>query len=36
MSGASASAITRVIYTINDATKTIDITRIAHRREVYD
>ena len=26
----------RVVYTVNDTTKTIDVTRIAHRREVYD
>ena len=26
----------RVVYTDNDAAKTVDVTRIAHRREVYD
>ena len=26
----------RVIYSIDDATKTVSILRIAHRREVYD
>jgi mRNA interferase RelE/StbE len=26
----------RVIYAINDAAKVIDVTRIAHRREVYE
>jgi len=26
----------RVVYTITEANKTVDITRIAHRREVYD
>lgn len=25
----------RVIYTIEDAPKTVDVTRIAHRKEVY-
>jgi mRNA interferase RelE/StbE len=25
----------RVVYAINDAAKTVDVTRIAHRREVY-
>jgi mRNA interferase RelE/StbE len=25
----------RVIYTIADTTKTVDVTRIAHRKEVY-
>jgi len=26
----------RVVYTINDTAKIVDVTRIAHRREVYD
>jgi mRNA interferase RelE/StbE len=26
----------RIVYVINDDAKTIDVTRIAHRREVYD
>ena len=26
----------RIVYTVNDTAKTIDVTRIAHRREVYD
>ena len=26
----------RVIYTIEDSTKTVDVTRIAHRKEVYE
>lgn len=26
----------RVIYTIDDATSMVDITRIAHRRDVYE
>ena len=26
----------RVIYTIDDSARAVDITRIAHRREVYD
>lgn len=26
----------RVIYSIHDATRTVSILRIAHRREVYD
>jgi mRNA interferase RelE/StbE len=26
----------RIVYVINDDVKTIDVTRIAHRREVYD
>lgn len=26
----------RVVYTINDAARTVDVTRIAHRREVYE
>jgi mRNA interferase RelE/StbE len=26
----------RVIYTLDEQTKTINITRVAHRREVYD
>ena len=26
----------RVVYTIDDAGKSVDITRIAHRKEVYD
>jgi mRNA interferase RelE/StbE len=25
----------RVVYTVNDAAKTVDVTRIAHRREAY-
>ena len=25
----------RVIYTIEDSTKTVDVTRVAHRKEVY-
>ena len=26
----------RVVHTVNDTAKTVDVTRIAHRREVYD
>ena len=26
----------RVIYTIEDSTKAVDVTRIAHRKEVYE
>jgi mRNA interferase RelE/StbE len=26
----------RIVYVIDDDAKTIDVTRIAHRREVYD
>ena len=26
----------RIVYAINDAAKTVDVTRIAHRREVYE
>ena len=26
----------RVVYTVDDIAKTVDVTRIAHRREVYD
>jgi mRNA interferase RelE/StbE len=26
----------RVVYEIDDAARTIDVTRIAHRRDVYD
>lgn len=26
----------RAVYEIDDAAKTVDVTRIAHRREVYD
>lgn len=26
----------RIVYVIDDAAKTIDVTRIAHRREVYE
>jgi mRNA interferase RelE/StbE len=26
----------RVVYTIDDIAKKVDVTRIAHRREVYD
>ncbi len=26
----------RVVYTIDDTGKSVDITRIAHRKEVYD
>ena len=26
----------RVIYVVDDAAKTVDVTRIAYRREVYD
>jgi mRNA interferase RelE/StbE len=26
----------RVIYIINDSTKTVAVTHVAHRREVYD
>jgi mRNA interferase RelE/StbE len=26
----------RVIYELDDAAKTVDVTRIAHRREAYD
>jgi mRNA-degrading endonuclease RelE of RelBE toxin-antitoxin system len=33
--GESASAIT-VVYEIDDAAKTVDVTRIAHRRDVYE
>ena len=25
----------RIVYVIDDAAKTVDVTRIAHRREVY-
>jgi len=25
----------RVVYTINDAARTVDVTRTAHRRDVY-
>jgi len=25
----------RIVYEIDDAAKTVDVTRIAHRREVY-
>ncbi len=26
----------RIVYEINDRARTVDVTRIAHRREVYD
>jgi mRNA interferase RelE/StbE len=26
----------RIVYEINDKTRAVDVTRIAHRREVYD
>jgi mRNA interferase RelE/StbE len=26
----------RIVYEIDDAARTVDVTRIAHRREVYD
>ena len=26
----------RIVYEIDDAAKTVDVTRIAHRREVYN
>jgi addiction module RelE/StbE family toxin len=26
----------RIVYTINDAKRTVDMTRIAHRRDVYE
>ena len=26
----------RIVYVIDDEAKTVDVTRIAHRREVYD
>lgn len=26
----------RIVYTVNDTAKAVDVTRIAHRREVYD
>ena len=26
----------RIVYEIDDSARTVDITRIAHRREVYD
>jgi len=26
----------RVVYTVDDSAKVVDITRIAHRREAYD
>jgi mRNA interferase RelE/StbE len=26
----------RIVYVIDDDAKTVDVTRIAHRREVYD
>jgi len=26
----------RIVYVIDDAGKTVDVTRIAHRREVYE
>lgn len=25
----------RIVYVVDDATRTVDVTRIAHRREVY-
>jgi mRNA interferase RelE/StbE len=25
----------RIVYVIDDTTRTVDVTRIAHRREVY-
>jgi mRNA interferase RelE/StbE len=26
----------RIVYVVDDAAKTVDVTRIAHRREVYE
>jgi mRNA interferase RelE/StbE len=26
----------RIVYAVNDSAKTVDITRIAHRRDAYD
>ena len=26
----------RIVYSVNDSAKTVDVTRIAHRREVYE
>jgi mRNA interferase RelE/StbE len=26
----------RIVYVIDDAARTVDVTRIAHRREVYE
>ena len=26
----------RVVYTVNDTARTVDVTRIAHRRDVYE
>ena len=26
----------RIVYVINDAARTVDVTRIAHRRDVYE
>jgi mRNA interferase RelE/StbE len=26
----------RIVYEVDDADKTVDVTRIAHRREVYE
>jgi mRNA interferase RelE/StbE len=26
----------RIVYEVDDAEKTVDVTRIAHRREVYE
>jgi len=26
----------RIVYEIDDTAKTVDVTRIAHRREVYE
>lgn len=26
----------RIVYVIDDSARTVDVTRIAHRREVYD
>ena len=26
----------RIVYVVDDSAKTVDVTRIAHRREVYD
>jgi len=30
------SGLVMVVYTINDAARTVDVTRIAHRHEVYE
>jgi mRNA-degrading endonuclease RelE of RelBE toxin-antitoxin system len=34
--GLRAARNSRIVYVIDDTARTVDVTRIAHRREVYE